>query len=80
MFIGYGNSFLKFDIFVGEKIFEMLPTQYVLRSLPQRDRKKCLAEDRLYFIMIKRVSVLQLHVPTGDQLGSRIFLKLRINK
>ena len=37
----------KFDIFVGEKIFKMLPTQKQLRYLLQRDQK-CLVEYRLY--------------------------------
>ena len=33
MFDGYENS-ISFDIFVGEKIFEILPTQNILRYLP----------------------------------------------
>ena len=39
MFYGYENTFLKFDIFVGEKIFEMLPAQKLLRYLPQCGHK-----------------------------------------
>ena len=39
LFYDYANGFLKIDIFICEKIFEMYPTQIVLRYLPQRKQK-----------------------------------------
>ena len=39
LYYEYANVFKEIDIFMVKKIFEVYPTQNILRYLPQRDQK-----------------------------------------